>query len=332
MKVFISVVDEEARLATVLKDWIGTAFLGQVEVFVSTVDISSGEQWFQRLREELTDAQVLLVICSPGSVKMPWINFETGACYINKIPVIPICHSGMSPNTLPIPLVFFQALDATAEDFCVRVMSDLATHLGFQQSPQIRYEEMIVAVNSALSPIGQPSEQAGQGEMGYLDHVVSMMENMSTLTGLVEDFGSYTEEITGHTQTYGTQSSAVSNAPNSGGPQYLQRLSREFGRNLDTYAGRLEGLNREYGSVLPVLESSLQNMLTFQASQTEEDREALDEFLTTLDSTEQNLSDWKQATLQSRGVIDDLPNVQRDMRQAARKTVSQFDVLTANLN
>ena len=332
MKVFVSVIDEEAGLASVLKDWIGTAFLGQVEVFVSTVDISSGEQWFRRLEEELTDARVLLVICSPGSVKMPWINFETGACHINGIPVIPICHSGITPDTLPIPLVFFQGLDAKAEDFCIRVMTDLAGHLGYPQSPQIRYEEMVVAVSDALSHTGQPSEQAGQGEMGSLDHLVSMMENMETLTGLVQDFGNSTEEITLHTQTYGDQASTVRPITNSGGPQHLQRLSRDFGRHLDTYAGRLEVLNRKYGSVLPEVESSMQHVVTSQAPQTEEDWEDIDGFLTTLDTVEQNLSEWKQATFQSRGVIDGLPNVQREMRQAARKIVSQFDVLTANLD
>ena len=332
MNVFVSVIDEEAGLASVLKDWIGTAFLGHVEVFVSTVDISSGEQWFQRLEKELTGAQVLLVICSPGSVQMPWINFETGACYIKGIPVIPICHSGIAPDRLPIPLVFFQALDTRAGDFCVTLMRDLARHLGYPQSPQIRYEEMIVAVNDVLSPIGQPSEQVDQGEMGFFDHLVSMEENMETLTGLVENFASNTEEISLQTQIYKNQKSTMRNTPNSGGAQYLRRVSRDFGRHLDTYAGTLDGLNQQYGSVLPEIESSMQHVLTFQARQTEEDWNHIEEFLTTLDAAEQGLSEWKQATLHTRGIIDGLPNIQRDMRQAARKVVSQFDVLTTNLD
>ena len=329
VKVFVSVIDEEAGLASVLKDWIEIAFVGQVEVFVSVVDISSGEQWFRRLEEELTGAQVLLVICSPGSVKRPWINFETGAGHIKGLPVIPICHSGVTPDTLPIPLVFFQALDARADDFCDRVMADLASHLGFRQSPQIRSEEMLVAVSNALSNIGQLSEQVDQGEMGFLDHFVSMMEKMETLSGLVEDFASYTEEITLQTQTYGAQSSTAQPRANSGGLQYLQRISRDFGRHLDLYVERLAGLNRKYTSLLPEIESSLQHVLT---SQTPQSREDIDEFLTTLNTTEQSVSEWKQATLQSRQTIDGLPNIQREMRQAALKTVGQFDLLTTNLD
>ena len=78
MKVFISHISEEAALASVLKSWIESAFLGQVECFVSSNDMTSGELWFSRLGEELTDAMVMLVLCSKNSVSMPWINFEAG--------------------------------------------------------------------------------------------------------------------------------------------------------------------------------------------------------------------------------------------------------------
>ena len=90
MKVFISHIAEEAALASVLKDWIESTFLGQVDVFVSGHDISSGEQWFRRLGEELTDAKAMLVLCSKRSVSRPWINFEAGAGHVKGVPVIPI--------------------------------------------------------------------------------------------------------------------------------------------------------------------------------------------------------------------------------------------------
>ena len=39
MKVFISHVSEEAPLALVLKEWIENSFLGQVDVFVSSIRV-----------------------------------------------------------------------------------------------------------------------------------------------------------------------------------------------------------------------------------------------------------------------------------------------------
>ena len=141
-KVFISHIEEEAALASALKDWIESAFLGDVQVFVSHHDIMSGEQWFRRLEDELADAQILLVLCSNISVSMPWINFETGAGHIKRIPIVPICHSGMSVGSLPKPLSFFQGLVAEDDNFSISVMKDLAKHLGYQREPRLPYKDM----------------------------------------------------------------------------------------------------------------------------------------------------------------------------------------------
>ena len=332
MKVFVSVIDEEAELAAVLKRWIEDAFLGQVSVFVSSVDMTSGQQWFRRLEQELTDPQVLLVICSPDSVSMPWINFETGACHSQKIPVIPICHSGMTPETLPIPLLFFQGLEAQANEFGVRVIGDLAKHLGFDRSPPIRYDDMTTQVKEALSHIGRASEKTDQEEMGSLDHIVSMTDKMETLTGFISEFGEHTNEIAVHTQAFGNQSRNVGNTSNPGTTRYLQRISREFGIHLDTYAGHLEDLNQKYGEVLPEVGSSLQHVVTLQPPQTTEDWDEINQLIDALDLSEKSMSDWKRAVVETRGTIDGLPNIQRDMRRAARKTVAQFDILIQNLD
>ena len=329
MKVFVSHIAEEAELASVLKDWIEPAFLGQVEVFVSVVDISSGEQWFQRLGEELRGSQVLLVICSPKSVSMPWINFEVGACHGKGMPVIPVCHSGIKPGTLPVPLLFFQGLDAETDHFGDTLMRDLAGHLGFSQPPQIRYEEMMAAIREALSSIGhQPGQSSGE-EMGFLDHVVSAMEKMESLTRLVLEFGECTTEITKETEIYVNQQSNVRSNSDQGTVRYLQRISRQFGKHLDSYAEKIHGINRNYVETLPEVGASLEHMLMFQSS---EDLGDIDQFVTTMDGVESNLSEWKTASLEVRGTISALPNIERTMNRALRRTVEEFDVLVANID
>lgn len=49
-------------------------------------------------------ASVHVILCSPESVARPWIQFEAGAAQIRGIPIIPICHSGLTPAQLPVPL------------------------------------------------------------------------------------------------------------------------------------------------------------------------------------------------------------------------------------
>ena len=164
MKVFISHISEEVTLASVLKRWIETTFSGEVFAFVSGHDIRPGEQWFNRLGEELADAKVMLVLCSQRSISRPWINFEAGAGCVKGIPVIPICFAGVTPDTLPPPLRFFQGLDAGSEDFVVKVIDALAQEFGYPKPAGIRYEDMTASVKEALSQIGHiVGVVAGQG-------------------------------------------------------------------------------------------------------------------------------------------------------------------------
>ena len=159
MEVFISHITLEAPLASVLKKWIRTAFVESVEVFVSSDDsITPGEDWLDRIRDSLKSTKVLLAICSKESVHRPWINFEAGAGWIRGIPVIPLCHSGMTVGGLPQPLSPLQALDVEGDDFARRLMAAVAKGLGLTGgSPLSDYQEMEAEIQAALSKIAEES-------------------------------------------------------------------------------------------------------------------------------------------------------------------------------
>lgn len=109
--VFISHITEEKELAYELKKLIEFNFLGMLDVFVSSdeASISAGSKWLNDITVSLKNCSSEIILCSPESVKRPWINFEAGAGWIRDIPVIPLCHSGMEPSLLPIPLNMLQA-------------------------------------------------------------------------------------------------------------------------------------------------------------------------------------------------------------------------------
>ena len=109
--VFVSHITEEKELALQVKDIIEKAFLGLIEVFVSSDEnsISLGQKWLDNITDALNRCCIEIVICSPKSIERPWINFEAGAGWIRNIPVIPLCHSGIQPSTLPMPLNLLQA-------------------------------------------------------------------------------------------------------------------------------------------------------------------------------------------------------------------------------
>ena len=332
MKVFISHITEEAALASVLKDWIESTFLGQVDVFVSGQDVSSGEQWFRRLGEELTDAKSMLVLCSAKSVSRPWINFEAGAGHVKGVPVIPICYGGVSKDTLPAPLLFFQALDVRAEDFGIRVIGDLAKHLGYARTPLIRHEEMTADLEKALSHLGQESGNKVVGDLGLVDHLVLFTEKTEELSSLISEFGDNTSEMTIGMNKFSDQAKKAGNDPSPGTLRHVQRIAKKFGVDLSAYASNIEDLNRKYGEVLPEIKSSLQDVLTFKDLEITSGVDDVDKFLATLDETEQSISDWKNSVFDANSAISQLPNFQRDMSRGMRRVSEQFETLTSNLD
>jgi hypothetical protein len=96
----------EARFADVLKDHLSQDFIGLVEVFLAsdTTSVPAGSRWLAEIVEGLQRSQLHIIICSNYSVSRPWINFEAGASGVRGVPIIPLCHSGLVPDQLPVPL------------------------------------------------------------------------------------------------------------------------------------------------------------------------------------------------------------------------------------
>jgi hypothetical protein len=130
--VFISHITPEAQLAELFKEQIGQDFLGMIDVFVSSdgASISVGSKWLNDIDAALKNAKVELIICSEESVKRPWINFEAGAGWVKGIPIVPICHTGLRPVDLPIPLNMLQGIGAADPDGLKQMYTLLAKQLG----------------------------------------------------------------------------------------------------------------------------------------------------------------------------------------------------------
>lgn len=142
--VFISHITEEKELAIKTKELIEESFLGMIEVFVSSDEhsISLGQKWLDDITESLKTCAVEIILCSPKSVKRPWINFEAGAGWIRCIPVIPFCHSGMKPSKLPMPLNLLQAANANEISSLKLLFPVLAEALG-SKAPKIDFSTFV---------------------------------------------------------------------------------------------------------------------------------------------------------------------------------------------
>jgi hypothetical protein len=92
----------------------------------------AGEEWLKSIESALKECSILVVLCSPTSISRPWINFEAGAAWMRAIPLLPICHDGLTPGDLPMPLSLRQGVALHDAEGLKRVYARVAAVLGCQ--------------------------------------------------------------------------------------------------------------------------------------------------------------------------------------------------------
>ena len=145
--VFISHIAEEKEVAIAVKELIESSFLGLIEVFVSSDQhsIGMGQKWPDQISAALKECVVEIVLCSPKSINRPWINFEAGAGWVRDISVIPLCHSGLDPSKLPMPLNLLQAAKAGEVSSLKLIFPVLAQAIG-SKTPSTDFSDFVALV------------------------------------------------------------------------------------------------------------------------------------------------------------------------------------------
>lgn len=145
--IFISHITEEKDIANIFKEEIEDKFLGMVNVFVSSdsSSIALGTNWLDNITSGLRECAAILLFCSPYSIKRPWINFECGAGWGRGIDIAPICHSGLRPIDLPLPMSLLQGIDAANNDKINEVF-DLISRKINSASPKIDSKAIVKKV------------------------------------------------------------------------------------------------------------------------------------------------------------------------------------------
>ena len=141
LEVFLSHRTTEARFADLIKARLEEDFFGIINLFYSN-DITSvpvGAKWDDALLEGLRRATVMLALCSKHSIKLPWINFEIGAAASRGVEIIPLCHSGITPDLLPASLNMKQGVMLTSAKGLERWYVRLSTLIGCRM-PRLDFE------------------------------------------------------------------------------------------------------------------------------------------------------------------------------------------------
>jgi len=114
--------------------------------FVSEIDIASGTDWYEKIRDELASCKLGISIITRGNMLEPWIYFEAGALISNGVAVIPLIFEAQANLLKDTPLASKQAIKfADSEKFC-SMICDINRQLGLTT---IAEKQLNVLANSA---------------------------------------------------------------------------------------------------------------------------------------------------------------------------------------
>lgn len=141
LSIFLSHLTVESKLADIIKTRLVHDFIGLVDVFVSSdrTSIPVGSRWLSEVNSALNRASVHVILCSPESMTRSWIQFEAGAAQIRGISIIPICHSGLTPAQLPVPLSEWEGIKAASASGVQKFYDSIAKLLG-SDVPAVDFE------------------------------------------------------------------------------------------------------------------------------------------------------------------------------------------------
>jgi hypothetical protein len=109
VQTFISFVHEDAGVAGPLAAYLRT----NGHTVFHTADewtLHAGKVWLCRIRKELNEAGIVLVLFSRRSVTRAWVHFEAGAAWLAGKLMIPICIGSLRLEDLPIQYRGIQAV------------------------------------------------------------------------------------------------------------------------------------------------------------------------------------------------------------------------------
>jgi hypothetical protein len=157
------------------------------------MSISSGSNFLKKIESALINCTAAIYLISPLSVKRSWINFELGAIWIRsalqestgeaEIPLIPICHSGITPSMLPSPLNNLNGINGAEASSLERAFKSIQYAMGGKGKLKTEFDVLASKIKRI-----EDSYTVGRNLKEFLtlimgDNVQSMIEHFKSQTG-----------------------------------------------------------------------------------------------------------------------------------------------------
>ncbi len=163
-RIFISWSGQKSKqIARALKDTLEKKIFVDtgLECFVSDVDISSGDDWWAKLKTELRKSQLGIVCITKENLRAPWIYFEAGAMIARDLKLIPILINCDINALVSTPIASKQLVDFYNQDKFIRMVKTINSELSLLQISDsvldplvaLEYKELIKTLSPTLKQL-----------------------------------------------------------------------------------------------------------------------------------------------------------------------------------
>lgn len=185
-KIFISWSGKNSKkIAVALKEILEKKIFASTDLkcFVSTVDIASGDDWWNKISKELKKCKQGILCITKENVKAPWIFFEAGAMVARDVPTIPLlfnCSIGALEGS---PIKGKQCVDFYDQSQFLKMVYDINSKMGLLALEKTQldsiareaYEEIKKVLNPTLKQLKQT--RLFNEKYIYPNHVTTVQVN-----------------------------------------------------------------------------------------------------------------------------------------------------------
>ncbi len=152
--IFVSHISEEKAIARVVVGWMKRTFFQRpLPVFLDEQSVPLGEAWQARIEAALKTAQMMFVVASEKALKARWVTLEIGAAWERGIPIVFLCHTDLTRDTLPLPYVGRRSLDLHTPQCPEQLLTAVAARFQMGALPPLAYSEMAKEVDEAIRAV-----------------------------------------------------------------------------------------------------------------------------------------------------------------------------------
>lgn len=129
-----------------------------VRCFVSTMDIASGEDWYNKIKNELRKSKLGIICITKENVKAPWLYFEAGALVGHNMRVVPLLVNCDQRSLEHTPIQSNQSIQFYTTERFLKMLDDIRAMFGFlgelkEEERENRYHRAYDKMKQNLKPI-----------------------------------------------------------------------------------------------------------------------------------------------------------------------------------